>query len=127
MEILQQILSNGVAISALGTALCFIGATFRYFFERRESNFWKEFNIYHDLIKQLVEPENEKKNLYIDRQAAVIFELRNFKRYHNLSLRMLKDKLSNSFNKNEYHRLQIEAQNTIDYIEKKSTSKCWLR
>ena len=43
----------------------------------------RQFEIYHRMIKELVEPP-EKGATYIDRQCAVVFELRRFKRYREL-------------------------------------------
>ena len=48
----------------------------------------RQFEVYHRLIKELVEP-GDKAN-YIDRQCAVVFELRHFKRYRELTARILK-------------------------------------
>lgn len=36
-----------------------------------------------------MKPPTEGASLYVDRQAAIIFELRNFKRYYPCPLRML--------------------------------------
>ncbi|MBV9762857.1 MAG: hypothetical protein JO340_20020 [Acidobacteriaceae bacterium] len=48
---------------------------------------WRQFEIYHRLIKELVEPND--KGTYIDRQCAVVFELRRFKNYQQLTVRIL--------------------------------------
>jgi hypothetical protein len=55
--------------------------------KKREQN-QKEFENYHGLIKELVQPD-DKGVTYEDRQAAIIFELRHFKRYYSFSRRAL--------------------------------------
>jgi hypothetical protein len=48
----------------------------------------REFEAYHRLIKEIVQPSEDGRT-YIDRQCAAIFELRRFKRYRELTLRLL--------------------------------------
>ena len=50
----------------------------------------REFETFHRLVKELVEPGEKSGVTYIDRQCAVVFELRHFKRYHEFTERMLK-------------------------------------
>ena len=40
---------------------------------------------FHKLIKELVKPDPDLKTTFIDRQPAIVFELRHFKRYYPLS------------------------------------------
>lgn len=49
----------------------------------------RRFGLYHKLIKELVEPENSEKLLKLDRQIAIIYELRNFPEYYEVSKRIL--------------------------------------
>jgi hypothetical protein len=55
--------------------------------KKREQNL-KEFEDYHNLIRELVQPENEKGEMYLDRQTAIIFELRHFKRYYSFHIEL---------------------------------------
>ena len=50
----------------------------------------RHFLAYHKLIQQLVEREEPDQPMRIDRQIAVIFELRNFKEYFPVTLRILR-------------------------------------
>ena len=55
---------------------------------RRESN-ERQFEAYHKLIKELVSPDSDSGVMWIQRQAAVIFELRHFPRYYEFTERLL--------------------------------------
>lgn len=88
-ELLQFLKEYGSQLSAIGAASTVMIGGYKYIVERKEAHFWKEFEVYHKLVKELVEPSQSGGAMYIDRQAAIIFELRNFKRYYPYSLRML--------------------------------------
>lgn len=49
-----------------------------------------QFESYHALIKQLVEQETPDQPMRLDRQIAVIFELRRFAHYRPVTLRIFK-------------------------------------
>lgn len=121
MEQLFELIKNyGSQISAIGAAIAFIFAIYKFQVERAASHFWKEFEAYHKLVKELVEPPSENGAMFIDRQTAAIYELRFYKRYYSHSLRMLKglrDKWAAV--SNQYPRLIEELDLTIEYIEKK--------
>lgn len=55
-----------VQLSALGALIVSIFWVYKFLAERREIHYWKEFDIYHKLIKELVEPQSGQA-LYIDR------------------------------------------------------------
>jgi hypothetical protein len=48
----------------------------------------RQFEAYHRLIKELVQP-SEDRLTYVDRQCAAVFELVRFKQYRMLTLRIL--------------------------------------
>jgi hypothetical protein len=76
----------------------------------------RQFEIYHRLIKELVEP-GEKDKTYIDRQCAVVFELRHFKRYRELTTRILSGLREDWKNDPGFHpRLKNEINLTLDYF-----------
>jgi hypothetical protein len=75
--------------------------------------------VYHKLVKELVEPTDG--GLYVDRQAAIMYELRNFKRYYPYSLRMLRGlKQKWAAVPNQFPRLIEELNITIEFLENKS-------
>ena len=118
--ILEFLKSYGSQISALGAAISFIFAAFKFQAERKAAHFWKEFEVYHKLVKELVEPPTDGKGLYVDRQTSILFEMRNFKRYYPLTLRTLKG-LDEKWRAvpNQFPRLLEELDLTISFLEKK--------
>ncbi|WP_321404474.1 hypothetical protein [Maridesulfovibrio sp.] len=87
-----------------------------YLFQKRQELKNKHFKTYHALVKQLVEGEKDS-DLMLDRQLAVVFELRNFSEYYEPSLRILVG-LKESWEKNSGRsRLIDEIEETISYIE----------
>lgn len=98
----------------------FIWAICQYFDSRKREQNLKEFENYHKLIKELVQPDDEKNSMYIDRQAAIIYELRHFKRYFLFSLRTLKG-LKNEWGKvdGQHPRLLEELDLTIDFLQRR--------
>lgn len=58
--------------------------------------------------------------MFIDRQTAVMYEMRNFKRYYPFTLRMLKGLREKwMVFPNQFPRLMEELNLTIEFIEKK--------
>ncbi|WP_010483162.1 hypothetical protein [Pseudomonas sp. S9] len=87
----------------------------------------RRFDAYHKLIQQLVERERNDMPLRIDRQIAVVFELRNFKEYFPVSLRILKglkEDWKDYGPESKRTRLHDELDLTIQLMEAKR-SKCF--
>ncbi len=105
--------------TALGL-VSFIWAIYQYLDARRREQNLKEFENYHKLIKELVQPDSENSPMYVDRQAAIIYELRHFKRYFPFSLRTLKG-LKDKWGEvdNQYPRLLDELDLTINFLQMK--------
>ena len=75
----------------------------------------ERFKIYHELIRQLVEP-NATGHAFIDRQIAITFELRSFGEYQELTDRILRG-LEEAWSKNPNNeRLVKEIQLTLKHI-----------
>ncbi|AFT69516.1 hypothetical protein B5T_01233 [Alloalcanivorax dieselolei B5] len=107
----------GVQLSALGAAIAFIFGVYKFQAERKATHFWREFEAYHKLVKELVEPSSEDGAMYVDRQAAAVYELRFYSRYYPHSLRMLKG-LREKWGavSGRYPRLIDELDLSIEYI-----------
>ena len=73
MDIIKE---YGTQISSIIAMLAFVFAVYKYIDEKKRSLFWKEFEVFHKLIKDLVEPTSDKDTMYLDRQIAIIFELK---------------------------------------------------
>ncbi len=81
---------------------------------------FERFKIYHQLVRELVEPEAEGRGMMLDRQIAIVFELRNFPEYHEVTLRMLEGlKRSWDTGHPKFKRLLDEMDLTIGYIRAK--------
>jgi hypothetical protein len=61
----------------------------QYADQKRQELRDKRFVTYHDLIKRLVEPDQPTGTLKLDRQIAVVYELRNFPEYAEVTSRIL--------------------------------------
>ena len=79
----------------------------------------ERFKIYHELIRNLVEPDASGQRMSIDRQIAVVYELRNFKEYFEVTLRMLEG-LRETWNDPRFERLRNEIDHAIQYISENS-------
>ena len=119
MEVIGFVRVYGMQLSAIGAAIAFIFAMYKFQAERSASQFWKEFEAYHGLVKQLVQPPNCIEGLYIDRQTAILYELKFYKRYYPHSLRML-EALHSKWEAfpNQFPRLLEELRLTIKHIKK---------
>lgn len=87
--------------------------------KNRELQF-ERFKIYHQLIKDLVQPEAKGESMMIDRQIVIVFELRNFADYFELTLRTLQGlKRQWDTGHPQFARLIDEMDRTIKFIQKK--------
>jgi CRISPR/Cas system Type II protein with McrA/HNH and RuvC-like nuclease domain len=109
-------------ITIAGGAVAFIVGLWKYSWERAESHRWKEFEVFHKLVKELVEPA-ETKPMYIDRQSAVVYELMHFKRYYPYTLRMLRG-LRDQWSKEACHkRLIDEIDVAIEFLDSQTVCR----
>jgi hypothetical protein len=104
--------ANATAISLI---FVMVGGIFAWI-KFREYLRDKRFETYHKLIDELVDERSHSSgNLKLDRQVAIIFELRNFPRYFEVTQRILKAlKVTWKGNK----RLVDELEYSLNYIEK---------
>ncbi|MGB9429605.1 MAG: hypothetical protein WCC11_06970 [Gammaproteobacteria bacterium] len=87
-EVLSLLASHAAALGIVGAAVAFIWSVWQFFDVRRREFRNREFEIYHRLIRELVQPEKDPR-MFLDRQVAIVFELRHFKRYRQVSARIL--------------------------------------
>ena len=80
---------NAAGLGILGAAIAFAWSVIQFILDRRKDLQTKEFEAYHRLVKELVSPDAGTQTIWIDRQAAVVFELRHFPRYYDFTERML--------------------------------------
>ena len=120
-EALELFTKYGAAFSAIGAAVAFIWSIVQFFSVRAREARSREFETFHRLIKELVEPPSEGPGLFIDRQCAVLFELRFFPRYFAFTYRTLLGlRLKWSETASQYPRILDELDITIQFIEARS-------
>jgi len=99
----------------LGT---FMWSVYKYFDKKKREQNFKEFETYHNLIKELVQPDSGS-NLYLDRQATIIYELRHFKRSYSFSYRTLLGLKETWGESHKAKRLIEEIDLTLKYLKAK--------
>jgi hypothetical protein len=87
--VITLITQNVVALGVIGAAISFSWSVIQFILVRQKEFREKKFEAYHRLVKELVSPDPETKVLWLDRQAAVVFELRHFPRYFEYTFRLL--------------------------------------
>lgn len=116
--VLNLLIKYGSALSAVGAVCVFFWTIIQFLSVRSSEAKSREFEVFHRLIKELVEPPSVDGALYVDRQCAIMFELRFFPRYYPLTKRTLVG-LQNKWSTLEgsYARLLEEVAFTIRYID----------
>ncbi|MBX3586449.1 MAG: hypothetical protein KF796_07375 [Ramlibacter sp.] len=118
----QWLASNAATVGVLLGAVPTIWAIVQFILNKRAEAERQQFETYHSLIKQLVEREDPNQPLKLDRQIAIIFELRNFKRYYPVTLRIfkgLKQDWAEYGPELKRSRLQEELDLAIEFIGRK--------
>jgi len=111
-------LSSGLSVGAVGAAIAFVVSLFQFLSVRKRESREREFEKYHFLIQHLVSPD-ERGSLFLDRQIAIIFELRHFPRYYECSERILMGLKESWGGRVEFSRLLREMDLTLEYIRKR--------
>lgn len=122
---MKWITDNADVIAIVVALIPILWGAIQYILIRRAEEKDREFKTYHNLIKGLVQGDGGKgEPVYIDRQAAVIYELRRFKRYYPFTLRTLRRAMLRWEHQPYIYiggmsasPLLLEAELTIKYIE----------
>lgn len=114
------VLSVGLSLLALAVALAPLAvAAFVHQRQRRAELRFKRFELYHDLIRRLVEPDQPGAEMRLSRQMAVVFELRSFPEYAEITNRILLGLLTTwTPEKPHLTPLRVELRNTIQRLNK---------
>jgi hypothetical protein len=113
--------SNTAVLSILGAAVAFIWSTTQQVAQRKIESREREFQAFHKLVRDLVSPDSAGGVMWLDRQAAVAFELRHFPRYYEFTERMLVALQKTwATNANVEPRLIEEINLTLQYIRAKN-------
>lgn len=76
------------AIAVLMSSCTLIWQAAQFLLTRSSDAKNRQFEAYHRLIKELVQPSEDGKT-YVDRQCAAIFELKRFKHYRDITIRIV--------------------------------------
>jgi hypothetical protein len=102
----------------MGAAVAFIWSTTQQIAQRKADAREREFQAFHRLVKELVSPDSADGVMRLDRQAAVVFELRHFPLYYDFTERMLMGvKKGWASNPNVQPRLIEEIDLTLKHIQ----------
>ena len=115
-NIVAWLLAQGVSATGVGAAIAFVVSVFQFLSVRKRESREREFDKYHLLIKQLVSPD-ERGATFLDRQIAVVFELRHFPRYYECTERILSGLRQTWLSEKDYMRLIQEIDLTLAYIK----------
>jgi hypothetical protein len=86
----QWLNQNASVLGVIIAIVPVVWGAMTYLAQKRQELRAKRFETYHLLIKRLVEREDKNLPMMLDRQLAVVFELRNFQEYYDPSLRIIK-------------------------------------
>ena len=118
--VFDWLLSHGVSATAVGTAIAFVFSVYQFLSVRKHESRQREFDQYHALIEKLVSQRHGQTHIFLDQQIAVVFELRNFPRYFDVTERIL-DGLRTEWTQRKdwanYDRLLQELNLTLKFIK----------
>src|SRR3979411_173030 len=109
---------HSVGATGGGAAGAFVFSVFQFLSVRKRESLEREFDKYHSLIEGLVSP-SEKGFMFLDRQIAVVFELRHFSRYFECTERILSGLKQSWLNEKGTERLIQEIDLTLNFIKGK--------
>ncbi|MEK6325488.1 MAG: hypothetical protein AABN33_27930 [Acidobacteriota bacterium] len=117
---LSWLTSNAAALGVLSAAITFVWSAIQFILVRRKEQQAHEFQAFHRLIKELVSPDDTNKLTWIDRQMAVVFELRHFHRYCDVTFRILSGLREKwcADPESRWTRLIEEIDSTLEHISK---------
>jgi hypothetical protein len=81
--------SHAAVLSVCGAAVTWMVSTILQIVQRRAEANERQFQAFHTIVEKVVSPDPKGGLHYVDRQAAVIFELRHFTRYYDFTERLL--------------------------------------
>ena len=122
-QLINFLNSNAVGITLILTAIAGIFKFWQYVDIKRSEWRQKNFENFHRLIKELVQSDTPGEDIKLDRQIAVVYELRNFSKYFDISIRILEGWLDREkkdpLKQKNFGRLYKEMELTIKYIKSK--------
>jgi hypothetical protein len=123
LTVLSEFLKNHA--DTLGILITLIGLLWtaaRYIDIKKKENEKERFRTYHELIRDLVQPP-QGGTIFLDRQVAIIYELRHFPEYFPVSRRILRGLRSTWAPVATPNRLTVEIDFTLAYINRRAKSE----
>lgn len=105
-------------VAAVPPLIGLIVSTWRYTMDRRTQLRQQRFENFHRLISDLVEGREGQKVPRLDSQIAVVFELRNYPEYREVSRRILKGLKASWSDNSSNARLIEELDYTLEALQK---------
>jgi len=113
---------NAAALAILVSIIAALIPAIQFTQTKRSEDRKSDFRTYHRLIEDLVSPPAPK----LDRQIAIVFELRNFKKYFAVSIRILEALKADWKTNPDIERLFREIDLSIAYMKDCSEGGRWL-
>lgn len=88
-QVLLFVKDWGTVLAITGAVITFLWSVFQFMLNRGRESKNRDYQVYHQLIKEIVQPEAGGAT-YVARQMAAIHELRNFPRYFPITHRVMK-------------------------------------
>ena len=117
-NIVAWLFAHGVSATGVGAAIAFVFSVFQFLSVRKRESRERGFDRYHLLVERLVSP-GEKGGMFLDRQIAVVFELRHFPRYYECTERILSGLQQAWIHEKDTARLIQEIRLTLTYIKRR--------
>jgi hypothetical protein len=134
MDIINWIQSNPVfatiivaLIATSGSIIGLIISTISANNDRKLMYRQQRFENFHKLLSDLVEGREGQKKPRIDSQIAVVYELRNYPEYRELSLRILEALHNTWINNPKAERIINEINLTINALKNQDKWKFWIK
>ena len=111
-----------VIVALIGTIpplIFLIFSSWRYVSDRRSQLRQQRFENYHSLVSDLVEGKKGQQAPRLDSQIAVVYELRNYREYREVSIRILEGLKSVWSDEPKNARLIAEIDYTLERLRKK--------
>ena len=86
-------------------------SVYKYFKNRKTKQQQQEFENYHKLIERINGPLSSNENTFLQVQQAAIFELRHYKRYKKLTIKLLQHWVGRE-------KYKDFVDDTLDYLRK---------
>lgn len=86
-DVLSFVKEWGTVLAVTGAVITFLWSVVQFMLNRGRESKNRDYQVYHQLIKEIVQPDPGGET-YVARQMAAVHELRNFPRYFQITYRV---------------------------------------